>query len=325
MSTAFLTKAGWAEAVATALAGDASARRYSRLTRGGETAILMEDPEGDTALFARLARHLLSLGLSAPRILAEAPGLLLIEDLGDGLIARLATDPETEKRLYLAATDALIALHRHPAPPDLPRADPARLAAMTDLAFDCYAEGAGQPAPSGTKEACAAAFETALATHAPETDVMILRDYHAENILWLPDREGAARAGLLDFQDALQGHRAYDLVSLIEDARRDVAPATAQAAIRHYLTATGLPEQPFRAALAVLGAQRNLRILGVFARLAATRGKPHYIDLIPRVWGHLQTDLRHPALAEIAGLLRDALPAPTPDILQRLKSPCPTP
>lgn len=325
MNNAFLADAGWADATATPLAGDASARRYSRLSRGGETAILMEDPEGDTALFARLARHLLSLGLSAPRILAEAPGLLLLEDLGDGLIARLATAPETEKRLYLTATDALIALHRHPAPPGLPLADAPRLAAMTDLAFDCYATGAGQPAPTGAKETCASAFEAALAAHAPDTDVMILRDYHAENILWLPDRAGAARAGLLDFQDALQGHRAYDLVSLIEDARRDVSPETAEAAIRHYLAATGLPEQPFRAALAVLGAQRNLRILGVFARLAATRGKPHYIDLVPRVWAHLQSDLRHPALAGIAALLNGALPAPTPEALQRLKSPCPTP
>ncbi|WP_417740735.1 aminoglycoside phosphotransferase family protein [Salipiger sp.] len=325
MTDPFLADAGWADATATPIAGDASARRYTRLARGAARAILMDDPEGDTALFARLSRHLLSLGLSAPKILAEAEGRLLLEDLGDGLIARLATDPETEKRLYLAATDALVALHRHAPPPDLPRADPQHLAAMTDLAITCYATNAGLAPPPGTKEACAQAFERALAAHAPETDVMILRDYHAENILWLPEREGPARAGLLDFQDALQGHRAYDLVSLIEDARRDVAPETAEAAIRHYLAETRLPETPFRTALAVLGAQRNLRILGVFARLAATRGKPGYIDLIPRVWGHLQADLRHPALAEIAAILHPALPAPTPEILQRLKSPCPTP
>ena len=325
MTDSFLAKAGWAEATATPIAGDASARRYTRLAKGAARAILMDDPDGDTALFARLSRHLLSLGLSAPEILAEAPGKLLLEDLGDGLIARLAIDPDTEKRLYLSATDALVALHQHAPPPDLPKADPQHLAAMTDLAFTCYAANAGLAPPPGTMEACAQAFERALAAHAPETDVMILRDYHAENILWLPERQGPARAGLLDFQDALQGHRAYDLVSLIEDARRDVAPETAEAAIRHYLGATGLPETPFRTALAVLGAQRNLRILGVFARLAATRGKPGYIDLIPRVWGHLQADLRHPALAEVAAILHPALPAPTPEILQRLKSPCPTP
>lgn len=318
----FLTDAGWGAAQAVPLAGDASARRYTRLTLDGRTAILMDDPEGDVAVFARLANHLCTLGLSAPRVLAEAPGQLLLEDLGDGLIARLAIDAETEQQLYNAAVDALVELHRHPAPA-LPKATPDRLAAMTDLVFDCYAVGAG--APSDAKTAVIAAFEDALGTHAPDTGVLVLRDYHAENILWLPHRHGPARAGLLDFQDALAGHRAYDLVSLIEDARRDLRPGIADATITRYLDATGLAEVPMRAALAVLGAQRNLRILGVFARLAATRGKPGYIDLIPRVWGHLQTDLRHPALAQVARLLGPALPAPTAPLLDRLKHPCPTP
>lgn len=309
----------WAAAEAQPLAGDASSRRYTRLSRDGESAILMEDPEGDVALFARLARHLRTLGLSAPEVLAEAPGTLLLEDLGDGLIARLAVDDESERRLYLCATDALAALHRHAPPEGLPEATPERLAGMTDLAFDWYAGGM-----EAEKTACIAAFGALLEEVANSTGVMVLRDYHAENILWLPGRSGAARAGLLDFQDALAGHPAYDLVSLIEDARRDVSPVTAAACIAHYLDATGLPEAPFRAALAALGAQRNLRILGVFARLAATRGKPGYIDLIPRVWRHLQHDLRHPALAEVAAILA-ALPAPGADHLERLKTPCPTP
>ncbi|EIE50113.1 aminoglycoside phosphotransferase [Citreicella sp. 357] len=316
----FLAAAGWEAAQAAPLAGDASARRYTRLTLNGRTAILMDDPDGEVHVFARLARQLCALGLSAPRILAEAPGQLLLEDLGDALIARIATDADTERRLYGAAVDALVELHRHPAPP-LPKATPDRLAAMTDLAFDCYAAGAG--APIGAKAAVIAAFTEALTAHAPETDVMVLRDYHAENILWLPHRHGPARAGLLDFQDALAGHRAYDLVSLIEDARRDLRPGIANAAIRQYLDATGLAEGPLTAALAVLGAQRNLRILGVFARLAATRGKPGYIDLIPRVWAHLQADLRHPALAPVARQLGPALPAPTATVLDRLKHPCP--
>ena len=320
--TAFLDRAGWGNARAEPLAGDASSRRYTRLWRTGESAILMDDPDGDVALFARLARHLRALGLSAPDILAEAPGQLLLEDLGDGLIARLAGDPAREMELYLCATDALVVLHRHAPPPGLTAATPDLLARMTDLAFDHYAMGAPDPA---RRDAATAALHQALDRHAPDTDVMILRDYHAENILWLPGRSGPARAGLLDFQDALAGHRAYDLVSLIEDARRDVAPAVAEACITNYLSRTGLPEAPFRAALAVLGAQRNLRILGVFARLAASRGKPGYIDLIPRVWGHLQADLRHPALAAVAEALQGALPAPTPETLQRLKSPCPMP
>lgn len=317
----FLDTAGWGDAQQVGLAGDASARRYLRLFRGDQSAILMQDPEGDVALFARLAQHLNNLGLSAPQIFAQdtRQGLLLIEDLGDGLIARLAGDAQSEKRLYLCATDALIALHQHPAPDGLPLATPHRLAQMIDLAFEWYCD-----APEAKAQAIAA-FLPLLETHAMPADVMVLRDYHAENILFLPGRAGAAQAGLLDFQDALHGHRAYDLISLIEDARRDVRPEVQETCIRHYLAATDLPEEGFRASLAVLGAQRNLRILGIFARLAATRGKPQYIDLIPRVWDHLQTDLSHPALAPLRGLLQGALPSPTPAHLQRLKSTCPTP
>lgn len=315
---AFLHRFGWSDAVTTSIAGDASARRYARLSRGGKTAILMQDPEGDVALFARLARHLLSLGLSAPRILAEDPenGCLLIEDLGDGLLARLATDPETERDLYLRATDALIALHRHPSLPDLPVASPDRLAAMIDLAFVNYA---GAP---DALTAAQTAILPVLQDHAMPADVMILRDYHAENILDLPDRIGAARAGLLDFQDALTGHRAYDLTSLLRDARRDVGVATAEACITHYLRQTGLAEDGFRASLAVLAVQRNLRILGVFARLAAN-GKPNYLALLPRVWAHLQADLTHPALADLRGPLA-CLPPPDNDHIERLRQTCQT-
>ncbi|MBS0123759.1 aminoglycoside phosphotransferase family protein [Thetidibacter halocola] len=315
--TGFLATAGWAGAQAEPLAGDASARRYTRLHRGAETAIMMQDPEGDVALFARLARHLTGLGLSAPRVLAQAPGLLLLEDLGDGLIARLATDPETERGLYLAATDALVALHRHPPPAGLPVASAERLAEMIDLAFTHYADR-----PEALPDA-QAAFLPLLTAHALPADVMILRDYHAENILLLPERTGAARAGLLDFQDALAGHRAYDLASLLRDARRDVGEATAEACIAHYLRETGHDEAAFRTSLAVLGVQRNTRILGVFARLA-TRGKPHYLDLIPRVWDHLQVDLRHPALTPVHAPLA-TLPEPDSAHLNRLRQTCPTP
>ncbi|MBT52576.1 MAG: aminoglycoside phosphotransferase [Mameliella sp.] len=317
----FLTACGWGDARQEPLAGDASARRYTRLHLEGKTAILMQDPEGDVRLFARLAQHLTGLDLSAPRILAKdsANGLLLIEDLGDGLLARLAQSPQDEHDLYLLATDALIALHNVPPPPHLPPATPDRMAQMVDLAFLHYTH-----APNALPQAVAA-FVPLLQAHAQPCDVMVLRDYHAENILYLPDRQGAARAGLLDFQDAMQGHRAYDLVSLIEDARRDVSAHKAKACIAHYLTATGLPKDAFHASLAVLGAQRNLRILGVFARLASSRGKPHYIDLIPRVWGHLQTDLAHPVLAPVKLILDAALPAPDDAHLERLKATCPTP
>ena len=321
----FLTAAGWGDATSHPLAGDASSRRYVRLGTAAGTAILMQDSDGDVALFARLARHLRRCGLSAPDILAEddTAGLLLIEDLGDGVFARLCdADPARETALYLAATDALVALHRH-APPRLAQATPQRLAGMIDLAFDCYAAAATGVRANRERDACIAAVEVALAAHAATIDVMILRDFHAENLLWLPDRAGPARVGLLDFQDALQGHRAYDIASLLTDARRDVSAVTRDAVIDRYIAQTGQDEAAFRTALAVLGAQRNLRILGVFARLAAS-GKPRYLRLMPRVWAHLQRDLAHPALAPVARLLT-VLPAPTPAIVDRLRLTCPTP
>lgn len=313
----FLQNLGWGKATQTPLAGDASSRSYIRLTKGDQSAILMQDPDGDVALFARLARHLSGLGLSAPQIYGQAPGLLLLEDLGDGLLARLAQDPQRETGLYLLATDALLELHQHPCPPDLPVATPQYLTQMIDLAFTHYTQ-----APDALEQAQDALLPL-LERYALPCDVMVLRDYHAENALLLPDRNGVARLGLLDFQDALQGHRAYDLVSLIRDARRDVSPDLAETCIAHYLKHSNQNPDDFRAALAVLGVQRNLRILGVFARLAATRGKPGYIDLIPRVWAHLQTDLQHPILAQLKSILQSTLPEPSDTHLEYLRSTCP--
>ncbi len=318
----FLADARWQDAARLPIAGDASSRRYTRLQRiDGTSRILMEDPEGDVSIFACIARYLTGLNLSAPEIHAEAPGLLLLEDLGDASFARrAAARPEEETTLYLAAIEALAALHRATPPEGLGPADPATLAHMTDLAFDHYLPRATGQHDAASKTAVIATLQDALERHTPQISVTILRDFHAENLIWLPDREGPRRAGLLDFQDALIGHPAYDIVSLLEDARRDVAPATRDAAIRHYLDMTGTEAAPFEAALAVQGAARNLRILGIFARLAAQRGKPHYIDLIPRVWQHLMRDLAHPALSQLAPHVTDSLPAPTPDILARLKA-----
>ena len=315
----FLAKVGWGDATQVPLAGDASARRYTRLIKDMDRAILMHDPDGDTALFARLAQHLTGIGLSAPQILAEAPGLLLLEDLGDGLIARLCDQGADETALYLTATDALIALHSHSPPTDLPVATPERLAQMTDLAFSHYAN-----CPE-LHEDIAALFLPLLQAHAQPADVMALRDYHAENILDLPDRNGSARAGLLDFQDALIGHRAYDLVSLLHDIRRDVSYKAQETCLTHYCTATGLDRGAFETAFHLLGAQRNLRILGVFARLATEHGKPRYLDLLPQVWAQLQRELSHPALADLAHALAPILPEPTPEFIEGLRAQCPTP
>ena len=147
--------------------------------------------------------------------------------------------------------------------------------------------------------------------------VLVQRDYHAENLLWLPDRQGVARVGLLDFQAARAGHRAYDLVSLLQDARRDVPAGVEMRMLDRYIAKTGVDELGFRTAYTVLGVQRNLRILGVFARLSLDYGKPQYVNLIPRVWDHMNRGLEHPALAPVADIIRGAMPAPTPKFLKR--------
>jgi len=328
---AFLDSIGWADARIEPLAGDASNRRYLRLTRDPVPgcAVLMDAPAEkgeDVRPFIRIADYLCGLGLSAPQILAADPvqGLLLLEDLGDDLFARLIPrHPELENSLYSCATDVLITLHRHAPPEDLA---PYSVPVMTDLAaLACgwYMTHAHGPI-CGAKTALREAMTESLTHYAPDQTVLIQRDYHSENLLWLPERDGVARVGLLDFQDAMLGHPAYDLLSLLQDARRDVPPEIERDMLRRYIFATGQDEGEFVGAYHALGAQRNLRILGVFARLCLRDGKAHYVDLIPRVWDLLQRDLSHPGLYALAHVVHDVLPAPTHAILTELKDKCAT-
>ncbi|MGC9417496.1 MAG: aminoglycoside phosphotransferase family protein [Rhodovulum sp.] len=327
--TGFLVRAGWDGAARQPLAGDASNRRYERLTGGpdGGHAVLMDAPPAtgeDVRPFLRIAQHLSALGLSAPRILAQAPeaGLLLLEDLGDDLYARVtAHDPARQDELYAAAIDLLAALHKAPPPQDLAAYDAKTMAELACLPFQWYLPGLGGGAPDAESDAFQAELETNLAEIAPPS-VLILRDFHAENLIWLPRRAGVARVGLLDFQDARLGHPAYDLVSLLEDARRNV-PADLQIRMRaRYVSATGQDPDGFARAYALLGAQRNLRIIGVFARLCLRDGKPGYLPMLPRVWGHLMRDLAHPDLAGLRARCLALLPEPDPDILDRIASRC---
>ena len=328
LAQAFLAAAGWGDASLLPLAGDASARRYFRLTRTDTSAVLMDAPpgQGDSpASFVTIANHLLGLGLSAPQILAQdlGHGFLLLEDLGDGLFTRLIpADPAIEIPLYAAATDVLVHLQAHPAPDALPDLAPAAWADAATLALTWYRLAiTGSRADPG---ALKAALTDLLARYADGPRVLILRDYHAENLLWLPQRQGLRRVGLLDFQLGQMGQPGYDLVSLLQDARRDVPAAIEAAMTRRFITATGTSEAGFSAGYAALGAQRALRILGIFARLCLRDGKPAYLGLIPRVWGHLARNLGHPALAPLAALCQDLLPAPTPARLERIAAQCGT-
>lgn len=298
-AAAFVAAAGWAEAEVHPLTGDASTRRYARLDRG-ETAILMDDPPpGSLPAYLAMTNWLRARNFHAPQVLAadKAQGFALLEDLGDALVARvLEDDPTLAPTLYAAITDLLADLHRHAPPPFVQPVDLAGLAALFVTEYPSGASAAAMP------ETLAQLAHTLGADRATVTS---LRDFHAENLIWRGDGK---RLGLLDFQDAVAAHPAYDLVSALQDARRDVAPDLEAAMIARYLTTTGLPDEEFRAAYALLGAQRALRILAVFARLAR-HGKPRYLKMMPRVWGHLQRNLVHPALAPLRATLAK-VPAP---------------
>ncbi len=322
----FLAGAGWGSAARRHLAGDASDRRYERLQLAGATAVLMDNPPGgadDPAAFVAMATHLRGLGLSAPALLVQdiAQGFLLLEDLGDDIYARLlASELEREEALYEAAVDVLLHLQRADPPPGLPNLSTVDWAEAAGFALEWYAFAATGQRPD------AAPFlqelTRVLAVQADGPRVLILRDFHAENLLWLPGRAGLAMVGLLDFQLGQLGQPGYDLVSLLQDARRDVAPKTEAAMIARFAAVTKMAPDRFAAQYAALGAQRALRILGIFARLCLVAGKPGYLRLIPRVWGHLQRNLSHPALAALQAICDDILPDPTPDILARIQSQC---
>jgi aminoglycoside/choline kinase family phosphotransferase len=292
----------------------------------------------DCARFAAAAAWLRGHGLAAPDIYAadHANGFVILEDLGDALFAEVLADGGDEKKLYQAAVEVLAKIHGRDAPSYLPppaatRASPlaatspssatregeadlrfplydydqTALVAETDLLTEWFLPLALKRPATGEEVAeHRSLWRAALAEIGTGRRVFVHRDYHAENLLWLPEREGVARVGLIDFQDAVAGSPAYDLISLTEDARRDVSPEVAEAATAHYLAAmraqgTPLDETGFRREMAVMAAQRNAKIVGIFARLYKRDGRVRYLAFLPRVWGYLERDLTHPALGDL--------------------------
>ncbi len=273
----------------------------------------------DCARFVAAAEWLRGHGLAAPQIHAAdtAAGFVILEDLGEDLFADVLAGGGDEKVLYEAAVEVLAKLHAADAPSHLPRQgetgrslplyeyDQTALIAETDLFTEWFLPLALDRAASDAEVSeHRALWQAALAQIPAGRRVFVHRDYHAQNLLWLPRRQGVARVGLIDFQDAVAGSAAYDLISLIEDARRDVPPAVAALATAHYLAAmraqgTPVDEEAFRHEMAVMAAQRNAKIVGIFARLYRRDGKARYLGLLPRVWGYLEHDLAHPALADL--------------------------
>lgn len=315
----FVADAGWGDARVVPLAGDASARRYFRLMGSQGSAVLMDDPAGDCGRFVAMTHWLRDHAIGAPAILSEdqAAGLLLVQDLGDDLVARvLEARPDSAPAIYDRITDLLIDLHRQGVPDFVSPLDGPALADQVGLFAEWYPAAAGaDPADAAGIAAVIADLHSALVADQPP--VLCLRDFHAENLIW----RGEAPPGVIDYQDAVACHPAYDLVSALQDARRDVPPAIEADCIARYLDATGLDPDRFRAAYALLGAQRNLRIMGIFTRLCIRDGKPRYLDFMPRVWGYIARDLDHPALAPLAQMVR-ALPAPNAAIIERIRHAC---
>jgi aminoglycoside/choline kinase family phosphotransferase len=314
---AFLARLRLTNAQVTVLKQDASSRSYDRVTtEDGDSLVLMDvGQEGLASLdrFSRIGGHLIDIGLSAPRVLErdDTAGLALIEDFGD---QRFADVPGDEGALYGLAIDVLTHLQTAAPLSDLPICDVAHLAELAATAWDWYGDSEDREQVVGLIHNLADAIDMV-------PSCMMLRDYHAENLMWLPHQSGLKRAGLLDFQDAMLGHPAFDVVSLLQDARRDVPVAFEAEFCARFVAATDAAPQRFQESYTALGAIRNLRILGVFARLAQQSGRTAYLKFCPRVWRYLQRDLSHPALAELKQLVQSTLPEPTETHLKNLTQP----
>jgi len=298
----FLAASGWGGAEILPLAGDASFRRYFRIVDGDRSAVLMDapPPHEDPRPFIAVAEWLVGRGLSAPEIIARDldRGLLLLGDFGSARLREtLDADPQRERELYETATDVLIHLHAHPPMPGLKPHGLDQWLEELQLFTEWYCPAVGADVDA---EAYRAAWRDVLRPVARDGlgPVTVLRDYHAENIMLVDGRDGAAHFGLLDFQDALAGHPAYDLASVLEDARRDVSPEIERAMIDRYLAAASGGDALEHAYWA-LAAQRNTRILGVFTRLWKRDNKPGYRRFQPRMWGLLERDLSQPHLKPV--------------------------
>lgn len=314
----FLASAGWPGADHVTLAEDASFRRYERVTRPGEQAVLMDAPPDreDVRPFMKIAKQLSSLGLSAPRLLAEdvGAGFLLLEDLGDATFSRLMDAGEEAPPLYALATDVLINLHGTPiadsVPTGTPVYDEALLLTEAMLLTEWYL-----PALTGEKtpETAAAAYRAVWAELLPRArgvpDTLVLRDFHVDNLMRVAGRDGIAACGLLDFQDAVEGPVSYDFISLVEDARRDVDDDLRAEMRARYLAAfPALDPAAFDLSCVILGAQRHCKVLGIFTRLRDRDGKDDYLHHVPRLWRLLERAAEHPALVALKSWLDTYIP-----------------
>jgi hypothetical protein len=308
----FLKKNKLSEATIEELPADASFRKYFRISTGNATNILMDAAPGKENVkpFIAVAEYLSKHEFSVPQIIAQDTknGFLLLEDFGSDKFTTLLAQPdqELEQTLYKNAVDVLLALQKVP-PADglIPYYSDNLFLEEVNLFLEYYiAVVQNEPISKKLREEFEIIWQHLLqyAHFIPET--IVLRDYHADNLMWLPERDGIQQVGILDFQDAVIGSPVYDVVSLIEDARRDVSPEIAQQMINRYLEGrTDISRKNFLAVYSILAAQRNLKIIGLFARKATRDKNPSYLKLLPRVWGYIEKDLKHPLLLPLKAWL----------------------
>lgn len=322
----FLADCGWAYADREPLFEDASNRQYERLhwRAADKKAILMNAPPescGSLQPFISVTNFLHELGLSAPEIYEEddSAGLMILEDLGDDLVARLLErSPSLEAEIYRAAIDVLAVFRSGTDLSPFPEHSPEMQSELASLAIDWYLPNATGAEHSKDLRLEFKSIVKGLVAGMGKPSLFVHRDFHAENILWLPERDGLERVGLLDYQDGAVGYRAYDLVSLLEDARRDLPDLLRTDLVMRFAQAAGVETELIETELAISGAQRNLRILGVFARLAVRDRKHGYVRLMPRVWNHLQRDLCHPSLFDLANFVERNIPCPDTEARERI-------
>lgn len=319
---AFISASGWNGCALQPLSGDASFRRYFRLTdQRGQTALLMDSPPDreDQASYLQVAEGLLALHLSAPKIYEtdDENGFAIIEDFGDLTYSRLIAQGEDAGHLYRLAVDVLIELQQRAVVQDFQRPpyNTDRLLQEALLLPDWYLPAlSGRPTSNQAREAYRHAWQAVFDDMPAYTPTLVLRDYHVDNLMIIEDREGLQRCGLLDFQDALTGHPAYDLASLLEDARRDVDATLAAEMLDRYRQSSLATDPGFDTWYEVLAAQRHAKVAGIFVRLCVRDGKPVYLPHIPRVMKLLESHLDHPALSPVKAWFEKNLP----NILQTL-------
>lgn len=309
----FLAEHGYGGSKRSKLAGDASFRRYERVHVGNEVLVLMDAPPPweNVTPFIQVTKQLHNMGISAPEILAadENEGFLLLEDLGDGIYTKLLNkNIHNEKEYYLAAIDALLHIQEHKNPALPPYDNSVYLRELGLFAEWFLPQVHGIERAPALREEWLSLWIPILMSSGLQQSVLVHRDYHADNLLWLDDRQYYQRVGMIDYQDALLGDPAYDLVSLLEDARRDVDKETVDVCYSRFVNASGADSKSFAMRYAVLGAQRNAKIIGIFTRLCVRDGKPQYLDYLPRVWNHFLNDISHSALTPIRQFMKAHVP-----------------